>query len=101
MSERFSQEGCKILIGDLNEAGAQAVADKVGGGNIKVMKMNVCEEAAWKAAVEKCVQEFGHLDILVNNAGWSYKNKVRSAGCLSCVSANDDPADARSHDRRV
>jgi NAD(P)-dependent dehydrogenase (short-subunit alcohol dehydrogenase family) len=77
MSERFAQEGCKILIGDLNEAGAQKVADKVGdGSNVKVVKMNVCEEAAWKAAVDKCVQEFGQLDILVNNAGWTYKNKV-------------------------
>lgn len=76
MSERFSQEGCKVLIGDLNEAGAQKVADKAGGSKVKVIKMNVCDESAWKSAVDTCIREFGSLDIVVNNAGWSYKNKV-------------------------
>ncbi|KAF2104334.1 oxidoreductase [Rhizodiscina lignyota] len=74
-SERFSQEGCKVLIGDLNESAAKATADKIGGSNIKVMKMDVTQEADWKAAVESCIKEFGRIDILVNNAGWSYKNK--------------------------
>ena len=76
MSERFSQEGCKVLLGDLNESAAKATAERIGGSNIKVAKMNVTEESDWKSAVETCVREFGRIDILVNNAGWSYKNKV-------------------------
>ncbi|KAF2094649.1 short-chain dehydrogenase/reductase SDR [Rhizodiscina lignyota] len=75
MSERFSQEGCKVLIGDLNESAAKATADKIGSSNIKVRKMDVTQEADWKAAVESCVKDFGRLDIVVNNAGWTYKNK--------------------------
>lgn len=77
MSERFSQEGCKVVIGDLNESGANTVAKKISGSNIKVAKMDITEEADWKSAVETCVNEFGRLDFLVNNAGWSYRNKVK------------------------
>ncbi|KAF1984026.1 NAD(P)-binding protein [Aulographum hederae CBS 113979] len=75
ITERFAAEGCKVILGDLNEDAANATAKRIGGGNIKVQKMDVCEEKDWKAVVEVCIQVFGRLDCLVNNAGWSYKNK--------------------------
>jgi len=75
ISERFAAEGCRVLIGDINEKGAKATADKIGGNNTIIMNMNVTSADNWKAAVDAVVQKWGRLDIVVNNAGTSYKNK--------------------------
>jgi len=75
ISTRFVQEGCKILITDLNESGVQSMAEKIGSGSVS-MKMDVTQESDWKKAVDTCIEKFGRLDILVNNAGTSYNNKV-------------------------
>lgn len=76
ISTRFAQEGCKVLIADLNESGAQSMVSNIGDGTIS-MKMDVTQESDWKKAVDLCIEKFEKLDILVNNAGTSYKNKVR------------------------
>lgn len=75
ISRRFVSEGAKVIIGDLDEAGAVSVAKNMNSDNVKGIKMNVCEEADWKNAVETVVKEFGRLDIIVNNAGTTYRNK--------------------------
>jgi NADP-dependent 3-hydroxy acid dehydrogenase YdfG len=74
ISTRFAQEGCKVLIADLNEFGAKSMSEKIGG--TEFMHMDVTQESDWKKAVDMCIEKFGRLDILVNNAGTSYKNKV-------------------------
>jgi len=89
-SKRFAQEGCKVLICDLNESGAQDVASKLDaeckksseGGAARGFKMNVCERDDWAAAVKACVDNWGRVDVCVNNAGTSYKNKVGLELCL-------------------
>ena len=75
ISTRFAQEGCKVLIADLNESGAQSMAEKIGNGTVSMM-MDVTQESDWKKAVDICIEKFGRIDIVVNNAGTSYKNKV-------------------------
>ncbi|KAL1304313.1 hypothetical protein AAFC00_000716 [Neodothiora populina] len=78
ISRRFVSEGAKVLIGDLDEKGALAVAKGLSdddGGSCKGIKMNVCQESDWKAAVDTIVKEWGGLDIVVNNAGTTYRNK--------------------------
>ncbi|QDS77483.1 hypothetical protein FKW77_000057 [Venturia effusa] len=77
ISTRFSQEGCKVLIGDLNETGAKTLATILSPSSSDVLSqsMDVTNEAHWKTAIETCVQKWGRLDIVVNNAGTTYKNK--------------------------
>lgn len=75
ISKRFVAEGAKVLIGDLDESGAQSVAAKLNSPDVKGIKLDVTTEEGWRTAVETAVKEFGGIDILVNNAGTTYKNK--------------------------
>jgi 3-oxoacyl-[acyl-carrier protein] reductase len=83
------QEGCTVLIGDINEFGAEILAGKLAKyGTVASTKMDVTSEADWKQAVDLCVNALRGLDIVVNNAGTTYKNKVCSIILL--VSAGGD-----------
>ncbi|GAB7359832.1 hypothetical protein MBLNU230_g7362t2 [Neophaeotheca triangularis] len=74
ISRLFAREGAKIVIGDLDAEGAEAMAREVGKGAVG-LRMDVSKEEDWKRAVERCVSEFGGLDVVVNNAGTTYRSK--------------------------
>jgi NAD(P)-dependent dehydrogenase (short-subunit alcohol dehydrogenase family) len=67
----FGREGAAVAVGDIDEAGGEAVADDVAraGGRATFLRLDVTREADWAAAVEHVLQEHGRLDVLVNNAG--------------------------------
>ncbi|KAF2843667.1 oxidoreductase [Patellaria atrata CBS 101060] len=75
IAQKFAEESCKVLIGDLNSSAATTTAQSLKSSNIKTLKMNVTEESHWKEAVSVCLATWGRLDIIVNNAGTTYKNK--------------------------
>ena len=60
-------EGGKVVIADVNEAGAQA-AQKLGA-NARFVKTDVTDEASTQAAVDLCVSAFGGIHGAVNCAG--------------------------------
>lgn len=68
---RLAQEGCHVLIADLNEEAAQATSAAVrqSGRRSEALKVDVTDEDQVSAMVDRAVQEFGRLDILVSNAG--------------------------------
>lgn len=68
IAERYVREGARVVIGDLNEAGARAAAAEIGEGAAG-LHMDVTRQEAIDAAIEGTVSRFGSLDILVNNAG--------------------------------
>ncbi|MEH2474278.1 3-oxoacyl-[acyl-carrier protein] reductase [Nitrobacteraceae bacterium AZCC 2161] len=70
----YVREGAKVVILDLNVAGAKAVATEAGGGTVAVGG-DVTRQASIETAVKRAVDEFGSLDIVVNNAGWTFRNK--------------------------
>ncbi|KAJ5223331.1 hypothetical protein N7468_007873 [Penicillium chermesinum] len=72
IATKFVQEGCKVLIADLNAEGGQKVADELG---CSFAVADVTNLEHWKALLEKAGAEFGGLDIVVNNAGVTYVNK--------------------------
>lgn len=74
MAKRFASEGAQVAIVDLNEQGAQAVAQSIGDAAI-AMHCDVSSGSDVKRAVETAVDQFGGLDIVVNNAGWSHPNQ--------------------------
>jgi len=68
---RYAAEGAAVAIADLQAAGAQAVAAEIerNGGKAIALPMDVTDEAAVNAGVERTVSTFGRIDILVSNAG--------------------------------
>jgi 3-hydroxybutyrate dehydrogenase len=66
----FAQEGARIAIADLNQKGADAVADELGGSKRAIgIAVDVTNEAQVDACVAKTVAAFGQVDILISNAG--------------------------------
>ena len=70
-SLRFAQEGAAVVIADLNEAGAEAIADQVraAGGRARAIRCDVGSAADNDAMVAAAKQEFGRLDAAFLNAG--------------------------------
>jgi NAD(P)-dependent dehydrogenase (short-subunit alcohol dehydrogenase family) len=66
MVERFVAEGARVVLGDINEAGGQAVAAATGA---RFVPLDVRDEASWIAAIAVVEREYGRLDVIVNNAG--------------------------------
>jgi NAD(P)-dependent dehydrogenase (short-subunit alcohol dehydrogenase family) len=67
---RFSAEGAKVCVADLDES---AAAETVGlcGGEAFAQRVNVAEEADVEAMMAATVERFGGIDVLYNNAGIS------------------------------
>jgi 2-keto-3-deoxy-L-fuconate dehydrogenase len=67
----FGKQGATVVIGDLNDAAAQSVADEitVEGGSAFAIHLDVTKLDSANAAVATIVERTGQLDILVNNAG--------------------------------
>jgi len=74
ISKRFAEEGCKVVVADLDPVGGERVAN-THPKSMFFIKANVTNEQDWEQLIENTVDKFGRLDILVNNAGTSYKNK--------------------------
>lgn len=74
IARQYVLEGAKVVVADINETGAKAVADSLGANAIAVT-CDVTQRAAIDALVAKTVKKFGRLDIVVNNAGWTHKNQ--------------------------
>jgi len=68
IAERYGREGAKVVIADLNEAGARDVATAVGNGALG-LRLDVTAQDSIDALVARVVAECGGVDILVNNAG--------------------------------
>jgi 3-hydroxybutyrate dehydrogenase len=66
----FAREGARIVIADLNQKGADAAADELGGGKHAIgVAVDVTNEAQVDACVAKTIAAFGQVDILISNAG--------------------------------
>jgi acetoin reductase-like protein len=68
---RFAGDGARVVIADLQEQGAQAVADEIGGsgGEAFGIAVDVRNRDQVQAVVDVAVERFGGVDILMNNAG--------------------------------
>ena len=66
--ERFAAEGASVVLVDIDEAGAQAVAAPLGAQAV-VVKADVTQEADLERACATARERFGRLDVMVNNVG--------------------------------
>ena len=67
----LAQKGAAVVIADLNQSAADAVATQIieAGGKAMGVVMDVTDEAAVTAGVDQTVKQFGSIDVLVANAG--------------------------------
>lgn len=73
----FSAEGARVLIADIDFAGAEKLARELGPSAL-ACRLDVREEADWRRGVGGLVARFGTVDILVNNAGTGTGGPVAS-----------------------
>jgi NAD(P)-dependent dehydrogenase (short-subunit alcohol dehydrogenase family) len=67
LCRRFSEEGARaVVVADLNEKGARAVADEINGLGIKC---DVSVEADLQQVVSLCERHYGPIDLFCSNAG--------------------------------
>jgi NAD(P)-dependent dehydrogenase (short-subunit alcohol dehydrogenase family) len=74
----LAREGATLVVADVNEPAAQAVAAEIvsAGGKAESLRLDVTEEAMWQEATERIHSAHGRLDILVNNAGVPFGKPV-------------------------
>jgi 2-hydroxycyclohexanecarboxyl-CoA dehydrogenase len=92
-ARRLAKDGMQVLVADIDEAGAQEVAEEIGGEAIKLDVTDIEAVRATLAARE--------IDVLVNNAGgdrfaffldtterdWDFVLDVNLKGALACTQA--------------
>jgi NAD(P)-dependent dehydrogenase (short-subunit alcohol dehydrogenase family) len=75
ISKRFSDEGCKVIVADVNPEGGARVS-QYNKDNMHFVQMNVAKSDDWENCLKECIDKWGKVDVVVNNAGTSYPNKV-------------------------
>ena len=78
----LASEGARVLCTDINEAGAEAVAqaidDECGAGTGFALKLDVTQPDQWAAAIEEARDKLGGLSVLVNNAGVGVRGNIET-----------------------
>jgi 3-hydroxybutyrate dehydrogenase len=71
IARAFALSGAKVVVADLDGAGASAVAAELtrDGGHAVGVRMDVTNEAQVDATMDHIVRSMGRLDVLVSNAG--------------------------------
>lgn len=77
MARMFARHGARVMLTDINGAGAAAIAADIGPAAAS-FRHDVTDPVAWQAAVDATVAAFGGLHILVNNAGIGINGTVES-----------------------
>jgi NAD(P)-dependent dehydrogenase (short-subunit alcohol dehydrogenase family) len=68
MVERFVEEGARVVIADVDEAGGRELATQLGDA-AAFQALDVADAEQIQVAVDLAVERFGALDIMCNNAG--------------------------------
>ncbi|MGC2296274.1 MAG: 3-oxoacyl-ACP reductase FabG [Candidatus Dormiibacterota bacterium] len=100
---RFAEEGAKVVVADLNQAAADAVATSIAAANGQSLAVgcDVQDEASVERLAEAALGRFGQIDILVSNAGvtrdnllakmslaeWDQVIQVHTRGAFLCARA--------------
>ena len=71
-ARRLAAEGAHVVVADLDEAAARAVAEELGSADrARAVAMDVSSKEAVERALTEAVLAFGGVDIVINNAGLS------------------------------
>ena len=75
-AERFTEEGAKVVIADINsgegkKAETKALSKGKNDGDAYFIKTDVSDASSVQKAIKETINRYGRLDILHNNAGGS------------------------------
>jgi 3alpha(or 20beta)-hydroxysteroid dehydrogenase len=73
----FVEEGASVVIGDVQDDAATALAERLGE-RAAAVHLDVTDEGSWTDAVAVAERTFGGLDVLVANAGIVRSNPIES-----------------------
>ena len=79
LAHRLGQEGAHVLIADISDEKARAVAESIAsryGVKASWVHTDVTDLSQAEAAVDKAVEDFDRLDIVVSNAGILFSGGV-------------------------
>ena len=74
MAERFTKEGAKVAIIDINIEAAKSLSKKLGKNTIAIY-CDVTKVEDIEKAVNLTIEKLGTIDIVINNAGWTHLNQ--------------------------
>jgi 3-oxoacyl-[acyl-carrier protein] reductase len=74
IAETFAREGAHVVVADLQQDKAEAVAKAIGP-NALALRCDVSRAADVEAAAKASISAFGRVDIVVNNAGTTHRNQ--------------------------
>ena len=114
IAEKLSDEGASVVIADINEEGAHAVADGLTGEGLGV-RADVSDPGDVQGMVDATLERFGRVDVLVNNAAivpfvpwdevdldhWRKIMSVNLDGPFMCVKAVEQPMREAGYGRIV
>ncbi len=100
----FANEGCDLVIADMDVAGAEQTAADVRklGRRAIAVKVDVTKKDEVVAMVDAALKEFGKIDIMINNAGvgtmpkpfvdtteeeWDTNLNINLKGTMNCTKA--------------
>ena len=69
IARRFAEEGCRVVVNDIDAKNGERVAKEIGGSFIEA---DVTKSEDWARLVRAAGPA---LDIVVNNAGWTHRRK--------------------------
>ncbi|HYN27590.1 MAG TPA: SDR family oxidoreductase [Burkholderiales bacterium] len=77
IAKRFAEEGCKIVVNDINSEGGERVTREINGagGKAAFFRGDVSKDADWEAMLKFVLDTFSGLNIVVNNAGTTHRNQ--------------------------
>ncbi len=77
IARRLAAEGACVVVADLDQAAAEAVAKEIGSTDVAVaVGADVSSADAVEAALRAAVLAFGGVDLIVNNAGLSISKSL-------------------------
>jgi len=65
---QFAEQGAKVVVADINLAGADETAGMIGDSAM-VVQVDVADEQSCQSMVDKTIEVYGRLDVIFNNAG--------------------------------
>lgn len=82
LCEEMARRGAVVVVTDVNEAGARAVAEGIAasGGRASAAALDVRQADAVRRVVEETAAAHGRLDYLFNNAGLAVVGEVQDLG---------------------
>jgi len=79
--QAFLGAGMRVVIADISDKHLAEVREQFAGSDaVHVIKLDVTDRAAMKAAAQETVDRFGKVHVLVNNAGVGVLGPIELAG---------------------